>query len=91
MNEPEAWKYRLSLDQMIGIFCLCFLFVASGFNLHLAMWIGGIFAIVYAWRALHRVAPVTAMIIAAFFALLFAAILGGGRGGYRGYRRRRWW
>ena len=51
---------RLSLDQMIGIFCLCFLFAASGYNLKLAAYGFSIASIVLAWRLLRRVAPVTA-------------------------------
>lgn len=73
---------------MIGVFCLCGLIVATGFNLQWMVMIGSIFAIVFAWRWLHRRAPVTANIILIFFLTIFAALfsLGSGRGRYR----RRW-
>ena len=65
---------------MIGIFCLCGLFVWSGFNLTLMAWIGGIWAAVIAWRGLYKRAPVTAMIIASIFGVLLLGLLGGSCG-----------
>ena len=75
---PPAYQYRLSYDQMIGMFCLFGLFVLRGFDLHLMAIVGSIFAVVIAWRWLYRVAPVTAGIIFCIFASIFIELLAGG-------------
>ena len=85
--KDPTWQNKLSLDQMIGGFCLCLLFAASGYNLKLAAWGFAIASIVLAWRLLRRVAPMTADVILLIFMTLVLALISGGRRGYGRWRR----
>ena len=86
---PVVYK-PLSLDAMIGIFCLLFFFALGGYSLNFVLVVGGIGLTVWAWRQLSRVAPVTAQVILLIFLVLLSALLSAaGRGGRRG-RWRGW-
>ena len=72
--EPVVVK-RLSLDAMIGIFCMLFVFALSGYTINFVIGVGGIALIIWAWRKLKRVAPVTAQVIAIIFMVILSALL----------------
>ena len=87
MHEPMLVSHRvpffnkpLSLDAKIGLGALFVLVASTGFNVKFMLFIGGVWAIIVGWRALHRVAPVTANVIVCIVGIFILAMLGGGRG-----------
>ena len=82
---PTVPVYRLSLDQMIGIFFACLVVSLTGITLKGLCIVGGLTLVVMGWRWLKRRAPVTADVILMVFGIFLLAFLGAGRRG-----RRRW-
>lgn len=78
---PPVYYKQLSLDAMIGICFLLFVFALGGYSVNFVLWVGGIALTIWAWRKLYSVAPVTAQIILIVFIVLISALISLGNSG----------